>query len=70
MAAADYYSCDVCGRKTFYDADLEYTSSPPDYEPVLPGVGAMKVICTSCADSHEVVIVPRPASRQKDQPHD
>ena len=24
MAAADYYLCDVCGGKCFYDADLGY----------------------------------------------
>lgn len=24
MAAGDYYSCDVCGRKCFYDANLNY----------------------------------------------
>lgn len=25
MAGIDYYSCDICGSKTFYDADLSYT---------------------------------------------
>lgn len=24
MAACDYYSCDVCGGKCFYDANLNY----------------------------------------------
>lgn len=24
MAAADYYLCDVCGAKCFYDANLNY----------------------------------------------
>lgn len=24
MASCDYRSCDVCGRKTFYDANLSY----------------------------------------------
>ncbi|HCE8553394.1 TPA: hypothetical protein NHR88_003851 [Pseudomonas aeruginosa] len=24
MAAGDYYSCDVCGSKCFYDANLNY----------------------------------------------
>lgn len=24
MAAGDYRSCDLCGRKAFYDADLSY----------------------------------------------
>lgn len=57
MAAADYYGCDLCGSKTFYDAELDYDfPTVPPYEPKLPGVGAMKVICLRCADTHEVTI--------------
>lgn len=64
MAAADYYSCDLCASKTFYDAELNYEwPTEPPYEPTLPGVGGMKVLCVSCAKTHEVVILPRaPAS--------
>lgn len=58
MAAADYYGCDVCGAKTFYDANLDYDCAPPTYEPTLPGVGQMKVICKACAEHHEIVIQP------------
>ena len=28
MAAADYYGCDLCGSKTFYDAELDYDFQP------------------------------------------
>lgn len=29
MAAGDYRSCDVCGRKAFYDANLNYLRCSP-----------------------------------------
>lgn len=55
MALADYYLCDRCGRKTFYDADLpyEYDERVGD---ILPGVGAMLVLCEKCAATHELVV--------------
>lgn len=31
MAGADYRSCDVCGGKTFYDANLSYTDGDDTY---------------------------------------
>lgn len=59
MAACDYYSCDLCGGKTFYDAYLEYDlPTEPPYEVRLPGVGAMKVICVACADTNAVTVHP------------
>lgn len=54
MAAADYYSCDLCGRKTFYDANLPY-----DEEGDLPGVGVLVCICTDCAKTHSVLTSPK-----------
>ncbi len=51
MAMADYYCCDLCGDKAFYDADLNY-----DDEGNLGYVGDMEVICTDCAKTHEVII--------------
>lgn len=30
MAGCDYRSCDVCGRKAFYDANLNYERGDPD----------------------------------------
>ena len=31
MAAGDYKSCDVCGDKAFYDAQLSYTDGTDKY---------------------------------------
>jgi len=55
MAMADYYLCDVCECKTFYNAELYYEHDE-NGEDVLPGVGDMKVICKPCAATHRVVI--------------
>lgn len=49
MAGADYYSCDVCGNKTVYDADIYDRWEDPR-------VGAMIIICSKCSETHEVVI--------------
>ena len=59
MAGGDYYSCDICGGKTFYDSELPYKYI--DVEPwlKLPGVGEMKVICEECAETHEVIVQPK-----------
>lgn len=67
MALSDYYLCDICERKTFYDAELNYLPEPdedsynenpttnhrwPDGD-----VGFMYVICKKCAETHEINIV-------------
>ncbi len=55
MAGADYYSCDVCHDKTFYDAELDWEDDVD--KPFLPvGAGQMKVICPKCAKTYEVVV--------------
>ena len=51
MAAADYRLCDLCDRKTFYDADLA-----DDYA---DRVGDWAVICPTCAGLFKVVVVPK-----------
>lgn len=56
MAGADYKSCDVCGRKTFYDAELSYNFDA--YPKHGLRLGDWKVICEECAKSHRCVIVP------------
>ena len=55
MAMADYYLCDVCGRKTFYDAELYYEMDNGNNW-FLHGVGDMKVICEDCAKTNRIVI--------------
>lgn len=47
MAAADYYLCDVCGCKTFYDSDVDYGDR----------VGEMVVICSECAKTHKIHVL-------------
>lgn len=61
MAAADYYLCDVCGNKTFYDAELHYDGNEnPDTHHERPvGVGHMVVLCQDCAKTHKVIIEKR-----------
>lgn len=58
MALADYYLCDKCEGKTFYNAALNYRTCS-NKSMVLPGVGGMKVLCEKCAEKFEVVIIPR-----------
>ena len=65
MASADYKLCDMCGAKTFYDADIDcphYETSyaperHPQYKPIL-----VMALCGSCAETHTLVIQPRNAS--------
>lgn len=66
MAGADYYSCDVCGAKTFYDAPLDYrdpedaddliTENPRTHHPWPIGVGDMAALCVGCAKTHRITI--------------
>lgn len=50
MAGCDYYSCDKCGAKTFYDASIDWE---------FQRVGAMAVICPKCAEDYTVVVIPK-----------
>lgn len=65
MAGADYYSCDKCGCKTFYDADLSYGDYSnmllsPRKTPMPDGnVGDMMVLCKNCAKENKVIIIPK-----------
>ena len=53
MAGCDYRSCDVCGCKTFYDANVGYDDNSG--KPV--GVGDWAVVCEACAVEWETVCV-------------
>jgi hypothetical protein len=61
MALADYRLCDACGRKTFYDANLNYNFDElfPDGSPKLDYLGDWCVICEDCAKTYECKIVKR-----------
>ncbi len=78
MAGGDYRSCDVCGRKAFYDANLnhefdgiahtegvEENGTPAGY--TLDYLGAWAVLCSHCAEAHTAVVVPREARPAKTQ---
>ncbi len=57
MAAGDYYLCDRCSAKTFYDANTHYELDDSGRGYHFVGVGDMKAICKRCAETHEVVLV-------------
>ncbi len=58
MALNDYYLCDCCRNKTFYDASLNYDfdSNP---ETGLDRTADMLALCPECAKTHKVVIIKR-----------
>jgi hypothetical protein len=72
MAAGDYRSCDVCGGKAFYDANLNYEGGKMRVDPeafriagqpqawgmCLDYVGDWAVICTNCSPRFRTAIVP------------
>ena len=73
MAMSDYRLCDVCERKAFYDANLNYDQGADVPGMLRNGGGMMEntaldyvgdwgVICTDCAETHEVVIRPKPTT--------
>lgn len=62
MALSDYYLCDVCECKAFYDANLNYDFDKPmtsgaGYK--LERVGDMKVLCDDCSQKFKLEIVER-----------
>lgn len=64
MAASDYYLCDICEEKTFYDANVNYDSwgnglqlNPKTGHAWPDGdIGNMAVICKDCSKTHEIII--------------
>lgn len=57
MALSDYYLCDVCESKTFYDANLDYEYDEKTKRNKLPRVGVICVLCEECAEKFNIVIV-------------
>jgi hypothetical protein len=66
MAKADYYLCDVCGEKCFYDANLNYEIDPKTLTRTLDYMGEMAAICDGCVKTHTVKVVQREASPRPD----
>lgn len=46
MALADYYLCDKCGNKSFYDSGMDYDRA-----------GDIKALCCECAIKFKIIIV-------------
>jgi hypothetical protein len=65
MAAADYWLCDRCNQKAFYDANLDYDDQKHTRRSdgrLLPArCGDAQVLCEDCAREYEVIIVKREA---------
>ena len=62
---AGYRSCDLCGRKVFYDANLNYEfEGSVKYAGItveghsLDYLGDWAVLCDICAKTHKTQIVP------------
>jgi len=66
MAGCDYYTCDACGGKSFYDVELGwggFGSTPPLNRPGLdglPGCGDIRALCKDCAKTHRIIVVRNP----------
>ncbi|MDH1299718.1 hypothetical protein [Achromobacter sp. GD03932] len=58
MALADYYLCDVCRCKCFYDAKLNYEWDEAG-KMSLDNMGDMAAICKACTQTHEVIVRPK-----------
>lgn len=58
MASADYWLCDVCGNKSFYDAQLNYDGERerPDGRMLPQGAGDMVAICVGCSATHRAIV--------------
>lgn len=63
MARADYWLCDVCDGKSFYDANLDWdharekkSERPDDHRMIPVGAGDMAAICVECAKTHRVIV--------------
>ncbi|MDH5527172.1 MAG: hypothetical protein OEY97_07690 [Nitrospirota bacterium] len=48
MAMIDYYLCDLCGEKCFYDANVRWKST---------NVGDIRALCTECAKEARIEVV-------------
>lgn len=58
MAMADYYHCDVCGGKAFYDSHISWETTMlavNEYDQP----ESLVALCADCFKTHEIKIVPR-----------
>lgn len=52
MASSDYYSCDVCSTKTFYDANVDWAVAIEAKR-----IGRIMCICPDCHKKYELKLV-------------
>ena len=64
MALSDYYLCDNCGKKCFYDANLNWEPCAFNDPEAVEGMGlkldycgAIVALCHTCTKTHEIVLV-------------
>jgi hypothetical protein len=57
MASADYKPCNVCGCKTFYDANLDYDFEEYNKNTGLYNTAQLISICNECSNENVAVIV-------------
>lgn len=55
MAAADYYSCDRCGHKAFYDANVDWGSSYLKVDEFGTPL-SVTMLCETCFETHAIVV--------------
>ena len=69
MAGIDYFKCDVCRHKCFYDAGLKYVGkvSERSGREIPENSGDVAAICASCIKTHEIVIQERKAVTEHDE---
>ena len=67
MPGRDYYRCDVCGGRTFYEGGLHFDPAWKkrriDDADLPVGAGDMRVLCLACAEYNEVVVQTRSRGR-------
>lgn len=57
MAYADYFHCDACGFKAFYDSNIDWESTNVAVEHGAPV--SVFALCAYCFKTHEIVVQKR-----------
>jgi hypothetical protein len=74
MAMADYYLCDKCGEKCFYDANLNYEYPDKAGDQLvkdrgfkLDHLGDIAALCLDCSQTHEVIVQEKTIATQQEK---
>lgn len=54
MAGMDYYWCDICQERCFYDANVDWDNAK-EYN-----LGELKALCKKCSETYEIAFKKRP----------